>query len=116
MEELNNSNLSFKVLEDKIIKPELIPDFLKEFNYNLPYEIPEDKTIQPELTPDFLEFIHKTNINNLRNQRDQLLIESDKYMLVDYPITSENLVLIKNYRQILRDFTQNDYVIPEFPF
>ena len=55
------------------------------------------------------------NYTLLRSQRDQLLIESDKYMLVDYPITLENLVLIKEYRRVLRDFTQNNYVIPELP-
>ena len=55
------------------------------------------------------------NYTLLRSQRDQLLIESDKYMLVDYPITLENLVLIKEYRRVLRDFTQNNYAIPELP-
>ena len=28
----------------------------------------------------------------------------------------ENLILIKEYRQLLRNFTQNNYIIPEFPF
>ena len=78
--------------------------------------IPEDKSIQPELTPEFLEFINNTNISNLRNQRNQLLIESDKYMLPDYPITSNNLILIKDYRDKLRNFTNNDCIIPQFPF
>ncbi len=79
-------------------------------------DIPEDKTIQPELTPEFLEFINNTNISNLRNQRNKLLNESDKYMLPDYPITSNNLILIKDYRDKLRNFTNNDYIIPQFPF
>lgn len=52
----------------------------------------------------------------LRNQRNQLLNESDKYVLIDYPITSDNLVLIKDYRRELRDFTNNDYILPDFPF
>ena len=55
------------------------------------------------------------NYTLLRSQRDQILIESDKYMLVDYPIMLENLVLIKDYRRVLRYFTQNNYVIPELP-
>lgn len=79
-------------------------------------DIPEDKSIQPELTPEFLEFINHTNISNLRNQRNKLLLESDKYVLLDYPITSNNLILIKDYRQNLRNFTENNYIIPLFPF
>lgn len=47
--------------------------------------------------------------------RNQLLAESDKYVLVDFPITPENLILIKQYRQQLRDFTTNDYIIPDKP-
>jgi len=52
----------------------------------------------------------------LRNQRNKLLNESDKYVLIDYPITPDNLVLIKDYRRELRDFTNNDYILPDFPF
>ena len=48
--------------------------------------------------------------------RNQLLAESDKYVLVDFPITPENLELIKQYRRELRDFTNNDYIIPDKPF
>jgi hypothetical protein len=48
--------------------------------------------------------------------RNQLLAESDKYLLPDFPITPENLELIKQYRRELRDFTNNDYIIPEKPF
>ncbi len=78
-------------------------------------DIPEDKSIQPELTPEFLEFINNTNISNLRNQRNQLLIESDKYMLPDYPITPEQLEIVKEYRQALRDFTNNNCEMPIKP-
>jgi hypothetical protein len=52
---------------------------------------------------------------NLIFTRNRLLTESDKYMLSDFPITPENLELIKQYRQQLRDFTTNDYIIPEKP-
>ncbi len=48
--------------------------------------------------------------------RNQLLAESDKYLLPDFPITPENLELIKQYRRELRDFTNNDYIIPDKPF
>ncbi len=93
------------------IQPEPIPQIL-EYNY----EIPEDKSIQPELTTEFLEFINYTNIDNLRTQRNQLLQETDKYLLLDFPITEENLILIKDYRDKLRNFNENNYIIPEFPF
>ena len=39
-----------------------------------------------------------------REERNKLLNESDKFMLPDYPITSNNLILIKDYRQQLRDY------------
>jgi hypothetical protein len=47
--------------------------------------------------------------------RNQLLAESDKYVLIDYPITADKLEIIKQYRQQLRNFTTNDFIIPEFP-
>ena len=40
----------------------------------------------------------------LRNQRNQVLAASDKYVLPDYPIVSSNLELVKVYRQQLRDY------------
>jgi hypothetical protein len=52
---------------------------------------------------------------NLIFTRNRLLAESDKYMLSDFPITPENLELIKQYRQELRDFTINGFIIPEKP-
>ena len=39
-----------------------------------------------------------------RQNRNQLLSASDKYVLPDYPIVSSNLELIKTYRQQLRDY------------
>jgi len=48
-------------------------------------------------------------------KRNQLLEESDKYVLIDYPITADKLEIIKEYRQQLRDFTNNNYIIPEKP-
>ena len=52
---------------------------------------------------------------SLKNKRNLILNETDKYMLSDYPITPENLEIIKTYRQQLRDFTQNDYIMPDKP-
>jgi len=60
--------------------------------------------------------IYEPNLILLRSTRDQLLTQTDKYLLADFPITPENLILIKEYRQKLRDFSNNNFIIPEFPF
>jgi hypothetical protein len=39
-----------------------------------------------------------------RMMRDQLLKDSDKYLISDYPISSSNLELVKQYRQDLRNY------------
>ena len=46
-----------------------------------------------------------------RQNRNQLLSASDKYVLPDYPIVSSNLELIKTYRQQLRDYMELEQVI-----
>ena len=61
---------------------------------------------------EHIKFIQKQfNIN----QRNQLLAETDKYVLVDFPISADDLLIIKQYRQALRDFTHNDYIMPDRP-
>lgn len=45
-----------------------------------------------------------TTIFFRRENRNQLLKESDKYLLPDYPITPEKLELVKEYRNKLRDY------------
>ncbi len=39
----------------------------------------------------------------LRSTRDSKLAETDKYVLSDYPISAENLIAMKAYRNDLRD-------------
>lgn len=59
----------------------------------------------------------------LRQQRDELLKATDKYLLSDYPISESNLLLIKEYRQQLRDYMDLPEIIsydpkipiPDFP-
>ena len=41
-------------------------------------------------------------------ERDQLLAESDYYVLPDYPSTEEGLAEAKTYRQALRDITAQE--------
>lgn len=61
------------------------------------------------------EYYIISNKISLKNKRNLILNETDKYMMLDYPITPENLEIIKTYRQQLRDFTKNDYIMPEKP-
>ena len=68
-----------------------------------------------EITPEFLEIIKNDTIKHLKKNRNELLQETDKYILADYPITPEQLEIVKAYRQALRDFTKNDYIIPDRP-
>ena len=64
-----------------------------------------------------------------RKNRNQLLSNTDKFLLSDYPISPDNLILIKEYRQQLRNYMDLPEVInfnsssniplpdfPEFPF
>lgn len=66
--------------------------------------------------PDELKERTKTfHIRHLRQDRNELLGETDKYMLSDYPITQEQKNIIANYRQQLRDFSKNNFEIPIKP-
>lgn len=51
----------------------------------------------------------------LKNTRNQLLKETDIYVLPDFPINADNLIKIFEYRQLLRDFTKNNYILPDKP-
>ena len=45
-----------------------------------------------------------------RNIRNELLNKTDKYFLIDFPIAYEQQMIIKNYRQELRDFINNNEI------
>jgi len=47
-------------------------------------------------------------LRRARNIRNELLNRTDKYMLYDYPISQEQQNEIKEYRQQLRDFINNN--------
>ncbi len=47
-------------------------------------------------------------LKRARNIRKELLNKTDKYILSDYPITLEKQMIIKTYRQDLRDFINNN--------
>ena len=64
------------------------------------------------LTPLQEEYSNK---GLLKSQRNLILNETDKYLIPDFPISPENLIIVKEYRQALRDFTKNDYIMPDKP-
>jgi hypothetical protein len=70
-----------------------------------------------ELDDEMKALINGTVIKTRREERNKLLLESDKYVLQDFPITLENKMLILNYRQDLRNFDFNDFylTLPQFP-
>ena len=43
-------------------------------------------------------------LKRARNIRNELLNRTDRYFLIDYPIAYEQQMIIKAYRQDLRDF------------
>ena len=45
-----------------------------------------------------------------RNIRNELLNKTDRYFLIDYPIEYEKQMIIKKYRQDLRDFINNNEI------
>lgn len=46
--------------------------------------------------------------HEIRLKRDTLLVETDVYMTLDYPISDEKRQVLKDYRQALRDVTKQD--------
>jgi hypothetical protein len=51
---------------------------------------------------------NKHFLKRARNIRNELLNRTDKYLLIDYPITQEQKEIIINYRQQLRQFINNN--------
>ena len=47
-------------------------------------------------------------LKRARNIRNELLNKTDRYFLIDYPIAVEQQMIIKAYRQELRDFINNN--------
>ncbi len=52
-------------------------------------------------------------LRRYRNIRNELLNQTDRYLLIDYPISEEQQIEIKKYRQELRDFinTNKDSIL-----
>jgi hypothetical protein len=49
-------------------------------------------------------------LKRYRNIRNELLNKTDRYFLIDYPIEIEKQMIIKKYRQDLRDFINENEI------
>jgi hypothetical protein len=49
-------------------------------------------------------------LKRARNIRNELLNKTDKYFLIDFPIQYEQQLIIKKYRQDLRDFINENEI------
>ena len=47
-------------------------------------------------------------LKRAKNIRNELLNKTDRYFLIDYPIAYDQQMIIKNYRQELREFINNN--------
>ena len=49
-------------------------------------------------------------LKRARNIRNELLNKTDRYFLIDYPIAHDQQIIIKTYRQELRDFINENEI------
>jgi hypothetical protein len=49
-------------------------------------------------------------LKRARNIRNELLNRTDRYFLIDFPIEHEKQMIIKKYRQELRDFINENEI------
>jgi hypothetical protein len=70
---------------------------------------------EPDVADDEFKVLIDNSVKNTRKEeRNKLLSETDKYVLPDFNITTEQLDEIKIYRQNLREFNYNDLFL-NFP-
>jgi hypothetical protein len=62
------------------------------------------------MEPPSLEYLQDVKLKLCRSNRKQLLEDSDKYLLSDFPLSEEQRNTIKIYRQELRDYFTRDEV------
>ncbi len=53
---------------------------------------------------------NKHFLKRARNIRNELLNKTDRYFLIDFPIEHEKQLIIKKYRQDLRDFINENEI------
>lgn len=99
----NNLYASLKdcIEENNIIKLPSIQSLSNDLLKKLKIEI-------IDLINDDLNIFIKQQQEKIKLFRNNLLKESDKYVLPDYPITQIDLLSIMTYRQYLRDYTKQE--------
>ena len=84
------------------------------------YEKPSEATVLAKKA----ELDSAEPIRKIRMKRNKLLLETDKYMIIDFPLSDIQRISIKNYRQALRDLPMTsaealsrgeEVIFPEYP-
>lgn len=86
--------------------PCLVYDEIKEIDDVTLVQV--DGEFLPDIDEKAIEFQKAKKSNQVRRIRNQYLEETDKYMILDYPISDDERLSYKNYREYLRDYTEND--------
>ena len=101
-------------LKKMVIRKVLAIDYnLTPINWDTTWESIEleegvEKPPKVEFDKKVSDFINFTNTRSLRKRRNQLLDQSDKYIVADYPHpTEETKQAWLDYRQALRDLPAN---------
>lgn len=105
------------VFFDNIKELEPLEDTEKRYCYdiyrlkaNYRDDLEQDLKGNKEKYKQWLEVAKETEYNELasaiRKQRNNILNETDKYLIDDYPISEEQKEKYKNYRKALRDITE----------
>ena len=101
------------IKDDKIIAhnetgdfPCLVCDEIKEIDDVTLVQV--DGEFLPDTDEKVIEQQNIEKSNQVRRIRNQYLEETDKYMILDYPISDDERLSYKNYREYLRDYTEND--------
>jgi len=72
------------------------------------FDTEQTKPTQSEIDDELLRINNELKLDYIRNKRNELLIESDKYSLSDFPHSSDDIKQSwLSYRQSLRDITNN---------
>lgn len=72
------------------------------------FDTEQTKPTQSEIDDELLRINNELKLDYIRNKRNELLIESDRYSLTDFPHSSDDIKQSwLTYRQYLRDITNN---------
>nr|DAO95502.1 MAG TPA: tail assembly chaperone protein [Caudoviricetes sp.] len=108
-EEKQEMNIENKEKSEKVVYSYYIYSIEVAYRDNL------EETIEANYDK-WLKDIKEKDINELatqiRKKRDELLYATDKYTILDYPITEKDREVILEYRQKLRDIPQQE----NFPY